>query len=481
MALSYMDRWFEGRRRKALIIRGARQVGKSTLVRQFAAKRGLQLFEINLEQYPSESIWASMRSEIILREMELTIQKKLDPEMLLFIDEIQACPKAIQALRYLVEERPELAVVAAGSLLEFVLGREDFSMPVGRVSYYHLGPMSFREVLRARKKDVLEESLQEMQPDSWSRAAHAHLRELYMDYLFTGGMPEAVQASIGENSILAAREVQRSIAATYQDDFGKYEAKVSAGLMRRVFQHVPMHLGEKVKYVNISREYPAKVLNAAVKALIDGRIVLPVYHSNCSGLPLKAGRNERAFKLFFLDVGLALYLSGTQWEDLTKSDLLLINRGNISEQFVAQHLAYRHGGLEYPEVDYWLREGRTNNAEVDFVIAEKGRILPIEVKAGKTGSLRSVHQFVARTGVDYAIRFDMDIPTLQRVATVVRTADGSREISFNLASYPVYSVESLIEARQLGIRNWRDHDHDYMDEKGINHRGGEKGQTVEGE
>ncbi len=116
-----------------------------------------------------------------------------------------------------------------------------------------------------------------------------------------------------------------------------------------------MHLGEKLKYVNISREESAKVLNRVIKALIDARVALPVYHTSCSGLPLKAGRNEKAFKLFFVDVGLALYLSGTQWEDLTESDALLINRRNISEQFVAQHLAYRHQGLEYPEVDYWLR------------------------------------------------------------------------------------------------------------------------------
>lgn len=169
-----------------------------------------------------------MRSETIIRELELAIVKRLQPNMLPFIDEIRACPKGIQALRYLVEEPPELAVVAAGSLLEFVLGREDFPMPAGRVSCYHLGPMSSREVLWARKRDILEESLQEMIPNSGSRAAHAHSRELYLDYLFTGVMPEAVQASISENSILAAREVQRFIAPTYHDDFGKYDAEVSA-------------------------------------------------------------------------------------------------------------------------------------------------------------------------------------------------------------------------------------------------------------
>jgi len=444
LANEHLNRWFDGGRRKALIIRGARQVGKSTLVRQFAAERELELFEINLEQYPSEGIWVSMRADLIVRELESTLQKRFKPNMLLFIDEIQACPRAIQALRYLVEERPDLPVIAAGSLLEFVLGREDFSMPVGRVSYYHLGPMSFREVLWAKGKDVLEESLQGMNPDRGSSAAHAHLRDLYLDYLYTGGMPEAVQASIDENSNLAGREVQRSIAATYQDDFGKYNAKLPADLIRKVFQHIPMHLGEKLKYVNISREYSAKVLNQAVKALIDARIALPVYHSDCSGLPLKAGRSEKVFKLFFVDVGLALYLSGTEWEDLNESDALLINRGNISEQFVAQHLAYRHQSLEYPEIDYWLREGRSTNAEVDFVISEKGKIFPIEVKAGKAGSLRSVHQFVAQTGVARAIRFDMNLPTTQRVETSVRTPLGSSEVAFDLDSYPAYAVETFL-------------------------------------
>lgn len=137
-------------------------------------------------------------------------------------------------------------------------------------------------------------------------------------------------------------------------------------------------------------------------------------------------------------------MSGIQWEDLTESDLLLINRGNISEQFVAQHLVYRHQGLEYPEVDYWLRDGWASNAEVDFVIADRGRILPIGVKAGKAGSLRSVHQVVAQSGVDHAIRFDMNLPTLQRVETIVRTPVGSRKISFDLVSYPAYAVENLL-------------------------------------
>jgi uncharacterized protein len=443
-AEAHLNNWFDSKRRKVLVIRGARQVGKSTLVRNFAASRKLVLLEINLEQFPSTSIWQSMQGEKILREIELVKEQKITPNTLLFIDEIQNCPVALSALRYLNEETPEIPVIAAGSLLEFVLGDEEISMPVGRISYFHLGPMSFREVLLAKNKTILEESLHTVDFASPSLSAFNNLKECYKEYLFTGGMPEAVQASIDENSILASREIHRSIISTYKDDFGKYKKRIPPESIDKVFNYIPLHLGQKVKYVNISRELASSRLKGAVDALIKARIALPACHSSCSGIPLKSAINPDVYKLYFLDVGLSVYMSGLGWVDFANDDSKLINQGNISEQFVAQHLAYRFNGLEAPELYYWLREGKSNNAEVDFVISNKGKLVIIEIKSGKSGSLRSVHQLIAKTGLNKAYRFDINPPSIQNIHTSVRSKDGQREIAFELVSCPVYMIETFL-------------------------------------
>ena len=442
-AQEYLETWIKKKRRKALIIRGARQVGKSTLVRQFASSSGLNLLEINLEQHSSPAIWASMKANTIIGEVELAVEKRVTQTSLLFIDEIQACPIAIQALRYLVEERPELPVIAAGSLLEFVLGKEYFSMPVGRVSYFHLGPMSFREVLLAGRNDVLEESLCSDIKLSANSPAHTRLRELFKEYLYTGGMPEAVAVAQEEGSILAAREVHRSIVSTYRDDFGRYKTKTDPVLIEKCFNHVPLHLGEKNRYVSISRDRKAAEIKKALDALINARIVLPVFNTNCGGLPLRSGINEHIFKLYFLDVGLALYMSGVAWHELSSDNVTLINKGNIAEQFIAQHLAFREGGMEVPELFYWLREGKSTNAEVDFVTTSAGQMVPVEVKAGKVGSLRSLFQFAVKTGVTSAVRYHLSNPAVEPISTRVNAPGGMTDVELTLYSYPAYLVECV--------------------------------------
>ena len=444
-AEQYLNNWIYGKRRKALVIRGARQVGKSTLVRNFAVNRNMDLLEINLEQHPSPSIWQSMQGKKIIREIELATEQKVTAKTLLFIDEIQNCPAALGALRYLNEEISDLPVIAAGSLLEFVLGGTEIAMPVGRISYYHLGPMTFREVLLAKGKELLEESLYQIDFESPSISAFKNLKEYYKEYIFTGGMPEAVQASLDEDSILASREIHRSIISTYIDDFGKYKKQISPEIISLIFNHIPLHLGQKVKYVNISRDIPSRQLKEAIDALIKARIALPAYHSSCAGMPLKATMDLSVYKLYFLDVGLCVYMAGLGWDDFINSDSSLINKGNISEQFVAQHLAYRDGGLEPPELYYWLREGKSTNAEVDFVIGDKGKLVIIEVKSGKSGSLRSVHQLIAKSGLKAAHRFDINPPSKQNVHTFIQCKEGQQEIEFELFSYPAYMIETFLE------------------------------------
>ena len=217
-----MENWYSGRHRKPLVLRGARQVGKSTLVRQFASGHGLTLLEVNLERHRQlRRCFASMDVGLILEELEVIVGRRIDAEgTLLFLDEIQEVPEALSALRYFYEERPGLPVVTAGSLLEFALTRERMTMPVGRVTYMYLGPMSFAEFLEAVSPGLLPYCRRAALGEAVPGTAHLRLNRLVRQFLFVGGMPEAV-AAFAEDGLAAVAEVQRALLETYEDDFAK--------------------------------------------------------------------------------------------------------------------------------------------------------------------------------------------------------------------------------------------------------------------
>lgn len=439
--------WFESKHRKPLVIRGARQVGKSTLVREFARQQGLHLAEINLERYRTlNPVFASLDSHRILRELEGVMASPIrERETLLFLDEIQATPDALAALRYLHEDRPNLAVIAAGSLLEFCLADHYFSMPVGRIDYLHVGPMTFKEFLQALGEDYLVQSLETYEwGDAWPQSAHDKLLERERQYLFIGGMPEAVLRYVESGSIEEARRVHRSIVQTYIDDFAKYAKHNELVRVQQIFERVPGMVGRKVKYSEIRREDRAALVKSAIDLLIKARLVLPVFHSDCSGLPIKAGINDKIYKLYCLDVGVLNYLLGLEWSVIAgRSERDLVNEGALAEQVIAQHMAYANQGLEPPELFYWLREGKGTNAELDFVWAKLGQIIPIEVKAGSSGRLRSLQQFVFYKHSARAVRFDLNPPSRQRVTHQVRIGSDYTPVSFELFALPLYMVEEL--------------------------------------
>ena len=217
-----LHRWLKAARRKPLVLRGARQVGKTTLVRQFAAAAGFGLCEVNLERHLYlDRVFESLDTRRILRELETIGGVRLDGAIL-FLDEVQATPHALPALRYLYEDRPDLPVAAAGSLLEFTLAEHGFSMPVGRIQYLHLGPMTFGEFLAAADPDAAGEA-GDLDPDAPpADAAHRRLLRRLREYLLVGGLPEAVLAHCESGSPLEVAAVHRSIAATYEDDFARY-------------------------------------------------------------------------------------------------------------------------------------------------------------------------------------------------------------------------------------------------------------------
>lgn len=445
--LDLLQHWLQSKRRKPLIIRGARQVGKSTLVELFAKEQQKTLLNVNLERYPLlAKVFASNDPQQILRQLEvLPRAPRLSTDTLLFLDEIQALPEAIPSLRYFYEEYNDLPVIAAGSLLEFVLSNHQFSMPVGRIQYLHMGPMTFSEFLVALGETKLYEIITTYE---WGQEigiiAHERLLQLLRSYYFVGGMPEAVAVFAETNSFQAVSEVHNSIIDTYREDFPKYSGTRDLNRMLTVFNFAARNVGIKVKYSNISREEQSGSLKKDIELLCLARVINKVIHSHCSDLPLQATLDEKIYKLLFLDIGLMNAISGINWLSLAHLDSIsLVNEGRIAEQFIGQHLQALLAGTSNRELNYWLREGRSSNAELDYVIALNSNIVPIEVKAGATGSLKSLHQFMAEKKVKYAVRFDAALPTLSQIDVTIPVGAERQAVNYPLISLPLYLVERL--------------------------------------
>lgn len=431
-AQDYLNSWKTKANRKPLIIRGARQVGKSYLVRAFARETPLTLIELNFEKNPElADLFKSGDPQKILRLLEVQFNREITPgNSLLFLDEIQAAPTVIPLLRYFYEEVPELPVIAAGSLLEFVLSHHSFSMPVGRVEYLFLGPMRFEEFLLALGEDQLCQFLKNYKlTEEVPAPIHGRLMELVKLYCLVGGMPEAINVYQQTRSLQPVDEVKRNILSTYADDFAKYKPRIHYERMLKVFRKTPLLIGEKIKYVNIDPHERSKDLSECLHLLAMARVIHQVFHSACNGIPLGAEVNSKLFKLLFLDVGLMSTACGLGVLDYEKSDdLQLVNQGKVSEQFVGQHLLDARPLYTPPELVYWAREQKNSSAEVDYVTAQGSQIVPVEVKSGKTGTLKSLHIFVKEKKCRKGVRFCSQIPSVTETPP------------FTLVSIPFYLV-----------------------------------------
>lgn len=442
-AESVLRRWLAEDRRKPLVIRGARQVGKTTLVRRFAEAAGRPLLEIDLERHADlDRTFAGLDPDRIISGIEARVDRRLG-EAILFLDEIQAAPRALAALRYLYEQRPEIPVVAAGSLLEFTLADHSFPMPVGRIEYLHLGPMAFSEFLGAIEPP-LAARLADFDPETPPGVpTHERLSRRLREYLFVGGLPEAVLRYRETGSMEEVARVHRSVAGTYADDFAKYARNADLGRLRRLFPAIARSVGDRVRYSRLDPESRAEPTRRAVERLVRARLCHRVTHSHCSRVPLGASEVERAYKLVFLDVGLMNHLSGVTPAMAAEADAVPpANEGRIAEQFVGQHLAAGDGS-EPPGAWYWLRNARSGNAEVDYVVAEGDWIVPVEVKAGPSGAMKSLRVFAAAKRPPLAVRFARNRPSRETVRATMRLGGESREVAFELLNLPLYAVESL--------------------------------------
>lgn len=417
--LQILSDWYaKGTARKPIILRGARQVGKSTLVRLFAQEQGLTLIEVNLEKHPHlDAVFKTLDVNKILRSLEAVTKSSnwTRDRSLIFLDEIQGTPNAIAALRYLYEERPEIPVIAAGSLLEFVLNEHDFSMPVGRIQYLHIGPMTFEEFLLASTETYFLKSLQEFTlEDALPDESHRRLSELHHLYCFIGGMPEVISTYIRTKSLRDVRLVQQSICDTYKDDFSKYGLHQDILRLHQVFDWAAQNVGKKVKYSEVLPDEQSKTTRRLLNLLSYSKVITPVVHSHANGLPLNAEAESKTFKLNFLDVGLMNSILDTPWSEYSQENITrAIHGGVIAEQYIGQELQsiLRSAGTD--QLYYWLRERASINAEVDYLFPWRGTIVPIEVKSGKKGTLRSLLEFTKHRNPNIVLRFDSNPATIQ--------------------------------------------------------------------
>jgi len=381
--------WQNKNNRKPLLLRGARQVGKTFSIVEFGKThfKG-NVHNLNFEKNPElHSIFdPNLDSIRILAEIELILNKHIEPGTdLLFFDEIQECPKAIMALRYFYEQIPDLHVISAGSLLEFAI--EDISFPVGRLQMLHMEPMTFEEFLIANDKELLAEKIKQPNIHLSPSVLEIVNNELYKYYII-GGMPECVKIFADTGSLLDPISIQTDLIATFRQDFSKYAGHSDKRCLNSVLSSVASRIGEQIKYSQLAENYSNPTIKKAFELLETARLFTKVRAASPSGLPLGASTSDKKFKAVFLDIGLMSNLNGFYSDrTISKQKLTAAFSGKMAEQFVGQEIrAATHENLYY-----WSRDARSSSAETDYLIEKEGEILPIEVKSGKSGSLKSLH------------------------------------------------------------------------------------------
>ena len=389
--ISTLKEWVARDRRKPLLLRGARQVGKTWLVEELAMELFENLIKIDFEENPGirPLFDGELDPEKICAEIEIrTGQDIIESKTLLFFDEIQACPRAILALRYFYEKKPGLHVMAAGSLLEFAFS--EISFPVGRIQSMEIHPMNFSEFLLATGNEKAA-SLCQKPIQKNSDTIHNYLTDQLRIYWLVGGMPECVKVYSKTKSIKQAIEVQDEIIETYRMDFHKYKPKTNFECLMAVFSGLAGKVGQQIKYTTFSDDYSIPTLKKAFESLLMARIAKKVKAVSTPGHPMEFNASDKKFKSVFLDIGLMNRVMGIDYSEVfNHGNLLSVYKGQLAEQFVGQELLCAAQSSLY----YWSRNAKNSNAEIDFLLSQNGNIIPLEVKEGPAGKLKSMHMYV---------------------------------------------------------------------------------------
>lgn len=443
-AVKFLQEWLLENGRKPLVLRGARQVGKTWLVHHFAKLSGKKLIEINFEKQPHYiHYFATNDSKQILLNLSAAFHYDITPEKcLLFLDEIQSAPEILAKLRWFAEDLPELPVIAAGSLLEFLLADHTFSMPVGRIGYLHLEPLSFEEFLVAQDKKILCDYLSKYDfKTEIPLPLHQQFISLFKEYVLVGGLPAAVSSWISERSLSKVNKIQHNLLATYRDDFSKYNGRIAIERLDETMMAVPKMLGQKFVLSHVNPTAQSKSIKQAINLLNKARICHRVSGSHANGVPLSAETKEKYFKEIFVDVGLCSVALDLNLNEINSvSEINLINQGAIAEQVVGQLLRTINPFYIQPALYYWVREEKGSSAEVDYVISHQGKVVPIEVKAGSTGTLKSLHLMMALKKLKTAVRINSDFPTKTNVKMKNHLG---QSVEYTLLSIPFYLLSEI--------------------------------------
>ncbi|OFZ48361.1 MAG: hypothetical protein A2381_04160 [Bdellovibrionales bacterium RIFOXYB1_FULL_37_110] len=437
--------WYQSTDRLPLILRGPRQVGKTTTIRTVAKDNNIDFFEINLEKERYYSLTKFKISiDDLLDEIESKFKRRPTKNSLLFFDEIQEVPALIETLRFFYEDHKDLAVIAAGSLLELVIKKEEISFPVGRVRFLYMTPMTFCEFLLAIGEEKFSQAILENKVKEFM---HNDLTKLLKKYFYIGGMPKVVLTFIEGKSFKEVREVQTDIIETYAADFPKYAKRIDYKRIERIFKQAAYQIGKKVKYQNFDSESGAREIKRGIELLIDAMVIIPAIHSECSGLPIDASLSNSIYKLYFLDIGLMNALQKFEYHFIDEHfDELLLSKGVIAEQFIAQHLQQFYGNRQTPELRYWLRDKGSSKAEIDFAIQINQKIVPIEVKAEKGGKLKSLMVFALEKKWNQAIVFNNNF--INKYKSTFITNHLKKDVlttDIEIQNLPLYMIESIKE------------------------------------
>ena len=432
---STLTAWKNQENRKPLLLRGVRQCGKTSSVR-YLSESFEHYAEINFEKQPSLSrlFEGDLNIPGMIAKLEIETNTPIIPgKTLLFMDEIQACPRAITALRYFYEEMPDLHVIAAGSLLEFVLSgkkqKEKFDFPVGRIRSLFMYPFSFREFITGCGQGRLCEYLDRLNHENEENVMHDKLLEWYKTFLVVGGMPEAVSKYIESNSLLACQDVHRDILLNFMDDFGKYSSSIPADTIRQVFQFSLHHVCSQVKASSAIPGISAYYFEECIRSLHRAGLVYPVRASSCDTLPLGSTEKETNKKLVFFDTGVYLTECRLDTAGLLSADIFdEMNNGNVVEMQTGLEILKNSSPAKEGALFYWYRSGA--NAEVDYVFQKGQYIIPIEVKSSGKGSMQSMKSYLdSFPAVPYGIRVSME----------------NFSAYHHIRVFPVYAIEKVLK------------------------------------
>jgi predicted AAA+ superfamily ATPase len=405
----YLDKWRDEPVRKPLLLRGARQIGKSTSVKEFGQKFD-SFLEINFEETPEISNFFKGNLDVhkIIENLSVFYNKAIIPgKTLLFFDEVQSSPEALNSLRYFYEKMPDLHIIATGSLLEFALG-ELPTFGVGRIKSLFMYPMCFDEFLIAMNEEKLLALKQKASTkEPLNEPIHNKLNDYLFSFILIGGMPEAVIKYATTKSMLAVQDVLTDLYVAFQADFAKYKKRVSKQRITEVFDAIVKQAGGKFILSKVKNLNNLQVMEA-LQLLIHAGLVLPVKHSSGNGIPIGAEANDKKTKMHLFDTGLFQNVLGLNLSTLLPDIKNIVNKGVLAEQFWGlEYLKYQLPTIP-PALYYWHRETPNANAEVDYLIQQENNIVPVEIKSSGQGSMQSMHRFIAEKNKAFGYRFSLE-------------------------------------------------------------------------